>query len=374
MRGSVERPLQQTAVLGLARRRLDAVARALVGEQAAGISPTTSSCQSAQEAGVGDLADDGVVQLPAVAERLHGREHLRPHDRDHPLLALGDHHLPGLHLLLTQRYLVEPEVDPALARHLGERGPTAPQSCSDSTSPDSTSSTETSISFLPMEGVADLHRRPLVGVVLAELLAREHGGAADPVPAGGGAVEDDEVAGPVAPARAIWSAGRSPTHIAFTSTLSGRPRRRRPRRRPGRRPSCMRRCRDGAVEAGVPGAKRRPSSSAIGLAPMAMTSRRMPPTPSRTLEGLDRRRVVVALDLEADRPRRRRGRSRRVLTGTLQDAFPLRGKAFQEEGRVLVAAVLRPESEKTASSKWFGSRPSRSTMRCSSPSVNPSAR
>ena len=33
-----------------------------------------------------------------------------------------------------------------------EARPAAPQSCSDSTSPDSTSSTETSISFLPMKG------------------------------------------------------------------------------------------------------------------------------------------------------------------------------------------------------------------------------
>jgi hypothetical protein len=33
-----------------------------------------------------------------------------------------------------------------------EARPAAPQSCSDSTSPDSTSSTETSISFLPVNG------------------------------------------------------------------------------------------------------------------------------------------------------------------------------------------------------------------------------
>jgi hypothetical protein len=49
--------------------------------------------------------------------------------------------------------------------------------------------------LLPRERVADLHRRALVGVVFAEALAREHGGAADPVAAGRRAVQDDEVAG-----------------------------------------------------------------------------------------------------------------------------------------------------------------------------------
>ena len=180
----------------LARRRLDAVARALVGEQAGrDLADDLVLPERAQEAGVGDLADDGVVQLPAVAERLHGREHLRPHDRDHPLLALGDHHLPGLHPLLTQRYLVEPEVDPhsrAISERGGEAGGAAVLERLDE--PDSTSSTETSISFLPMNGSPTC----TVGRLSASSSpssAREHGRAADPVAAGGGAVEDDEVAG-----------------------------------------------------------------------------------------------------------------------------------------------------------------------------------
>ena len=84
---------------------------------------------------------------------------------------------------------------PAPSRAISESddaSPAAPQSCSDSTSPRSTSSSETSISFLPVNGSPTCTDGRLSGVVLAELLAREHRGAADPVAAGRRAVEDDE--------------------------------------------------------------------------------------------------------------------------------------------------------------------------------------
>ena len=56
----------------LARHRLDAVARALVGEQAGrDLADDLVLPERAQEAGVGDLADDGVVQLPALADGEH---------------------------------------------------------------------------------------------------------------------------------------------------------------------------------------------------------------------------------------------------------------------------------------------------------------
>ena len=83
-----------------------------------------------------------------------------------------------------------------------EASPAAPQSCSDSTRPRSTSSRLASISFLPGERIADLHARPLVGVVLAELLRREHRRAADAVAAGRRAVEHDELARRRAPSPA----------------------------------------------------------------------------------------------------------------------------------------------------------------------------
>ena len=88
---------------------------------------------------------------------------------------------------------------PALARAISESdeaSPAAPQSCSDSTSPRSTRSSDTSISFLPRERVADLHRRPLLGGALpSSWLASTD---APPIPSrpGGRAVEDEQVAGP----------------------------------------------------------------------------------------------------------------------------------------------------------------------------------
>ena len=52
------------------------------------------------------------------------------------------------------------------------------------------------------ERVADLHGRPLLAGALAELLARQDAGAADPVAAGRGAEQDDDFAGPARARRA----------------------------------------------------------------------------------------------------------------------------------------------------------------------------
>ena len=74
--------------------------------------------------------------------------------------------------------------------------------------------------LLARERVADLDGGTLVRVVLAELLAREHRGAADPVAAGRRAVEDERrCRRPRACARVTRSAGSSPTHIALTRQL-----------------------------------------------------------------------------------------------------------------------------------------------------------
>ena len=51
----------------------------------------------------------------------------------------------------------------------------------------------------------------------------------------------------------------------------------------------------------------------------------------------------MGLDLEADRLSLAEIEHARVLTGALQHAFTRGGKPFQEESRVLVPAVLRPE-------------------------------
>ena len=260
-----------------------------------------------------------------------------------------DHHLPRLHALLAERDGVEPEVDPALARHLGERGGEAGGAAVlqrlDKAGLDQLDRDLDQL--LAQERIADLDGRPLVGVVLAELLAREHGGAADPVAAGRGAVEHDEVPG-AGRARARDPVGREQpdAHRVHEHVVAVRVVEDRlaadggdaDRVAVGADPG------DGAVEARVAGREAepveqrdRPRAHGDDVAQDPADARR------RALERLDRGRVVMALDLEADRLAVAEIEYAGVLTGALQDAFPFRGKPFQEEGRMLVAAVLRPE-------------------------------
>ena len=63
----------------------------------------------------------------------------------------------------------------------------------------------------------------------------------------------------------------------------------------------------------------------------------------RPLERLHGRRMVVALDLEGDGEAVSEVEHAGVLTRPLQHALPARGEPLQEERRMLVAAVLRPE-------------------------------
>ncbi len=332
------------------RPRLDAVAGALVGQQPRrDLAHDLVLPERAQEPRVGDLADDGMVELPALADREHGVEHLRANDGDHPLLALGDHHLPRLHPVLAQRHRVEPEVDAAVARHLRERrreaGGAAVLKRLDEARLDELDRDLDQL--LAGERVADLNARTLVGVVLAQLLAREHGGAADPVATGRGAVEDDEVpgaggAGAGDPVRrkqphahgvhehvvavgvvedGLAADGRHADGVAVRTD-------------PG----------DGAVEAGIAG--REPQSVEQRHRPRAHrddVAQDPADACRRSLERLDGGRMVVALDLEADRLAVAEVEHAGVLTGALQHAFTRGGKPFQQEGRVLVAAMLRPE-------------------------------
>ena len=61
------------------------------------------------------------------------------------------------------------------------------------------------------------------------------------------------------------------------------------------------------------------------------------------LEGLDGRGVVVALDLERHREPVAEIDDARVLARPLEDALAVARQAAEQERRVLVAAVLRPE-------------------------------
>ncbi len=101
--------------------------------------------------------------------------------------------------------------------------------------------------------------------------------------------------------------------------------------------TARRKCQSGAP-------KRRPSSSAIGRAPIATTSRMIPPTPvAAPWNGSTARRMVVRLDLERDRDAVAEVDHAGVLARPLQDALALRRQPPQQQRRVLVAAVLRPE-------------------------------
>ena len=105
-----------------ARLEQKVVARALLGQEAGrDLADGLVVPERAELAGVRHLADHGVMELPAVEHRLDGLEHRPADDRDHPLLALGDHDLPGLHLLLAERNPVEVDVDSVVGRHLRER-------------------------------------------------------------------------------------------------------------------------------------------------------------------------------------------------------------------------------------------------------------
>ena len=139
-----------------------------------------------------------MVELPAFADLLDGGEVLGPDDRDHPLLALGDHDLPGLEILLAERDPVEVDVDPAAAAgHLRERrGEAGSAEILERLDEAALDELEARLDQLVAgERVADLDRGPLVRVLLAKLLAGEHARAADAVAPRSRAVEEDDVAG-----------------------------------------------------------------------------------------------------------------------------------------------------------------------------------
>ena len=320
------------------------------------------------------------MKLPAVDHGLDVGEALGVDDRDHPLLGLGDHHLPRLHPLLPLRHAVEVDVDPVVGRHLRERrrepGGAAVLQREDEPALDELDGDLDQA--LPGERVADLHRGALVGVALPELGAREHGRAADPVAPGRRAVEDDERA------------------------LTGRLRAGEPRGREQadahRVHEAVRGVRivehdlaadvgdadavavvadpaDGAREVVV----RRAEAEAVEQRDRTGAHRRdvaeNPADAGRgALERLDRRRMVVALDLEGDGQPVTEVDHPAFSPGPWRTRGPSLGSRRSRSAECLYPQCSDQSSEKTASSKWFGSRPSSVTMRSSSPSVRPSWR
>ena len=225
--------------------------------------------------------------------------------------------------------------------------PAAPRSWSDSTRPPSTSSRLASMSFLPGERVADLDGRPLVLVLVRELLAREDAGAADAVAAGGGAVEDDQVADPgragardplgrqEPDAHRVHERVRGVRLVEDALAADGRHADRVPvgaDSRHGTREGVV-----GRAEAEPVEERDRARAHGDDVAEDSADPGR------RALERLDRGRMVVALDLEGGRLAVAQVDHACVLARALEDARAVGREAAQEERRMLVAAVLRPE-------------------------------
>ncbi len=122
------------------------------------------------------------------------------HDGQHPLLALADHDLPGLHVGFAQRHAVGVEVDAHLAfgRHLAGRGGDAGRAqVLQRHQQVGAQQLQTGFQQLLLrERVAHLHRRPLLLQGLVEHLAGQDAGPADAVAARLGPDQHDVVAHP----------------------------------------------------------------------------------------------------------------------------------------------------------------------------------
>ena len=138
------------------------------------------------------------MDLPARAHREHVVQPRGLADAQHPLLGLGDHDLEGLHVGLAQRHArdVEVDADAALGRHLGRRrGQARGAEVLQRHEQAAVEQLQRALhELLLRERVADLDRRALVAVGLAELGAGQHRGPADAVAPRRGAEEDDDVA------------------------------------------------------------------------------------------------------------------------------------------------------------------------------------
>ena len=186
---------------GLARLGLELVARRLVREEPRrDLADRLAVEEAAQLARLGHLADHGAGELPALAQLLDLGEPLGLDHGDHPLLALGDHDLDRIHRGLALGHAIEMNVDPGSSArgHLGQRRgePCSAEILERHAEPVLDERERELDQLLAGERIADLHGRPLVLVRVGELLAREHARAADAVPAGRRAVEDDQVPGP----------------------------------------------------------------------------------------------------------------------------------------------------------------------------------
>ena len=303
-----------------------------------------------QLAGVGHLSDRRVVELPSRADLLDRAQILGADDRDHPLLALGDHDLPRLQVLFAQRHAVEVNVDAAASTsHLGKRRRKARGTqVLERLDEAALDQLEARLDQLVAgERVADLHRWPFVRVLLAELLAREDAGAADPVSPRRRPVEEDDVSRPGG-ASTEDTLGReeADTHRVHEAVIRvGRVEDRvTADRRDADAVAVVRDAGHGALEMVVGPAEAEPVEEGDGPRTHRDDVAEDAADPGGgALERLDGRRVVVALDLEGDGLAFAEVEDACVLSGPLKDARRVGREALEEQRRMLVAAVLRPE-------------------------------
>src|SRR5947208_5427086 len=122
-------------------------------------------------------------------------------------------------------------------------------------------------------------------------------------------------------------------------------------------------------------AKRSPSRSAIGRAPIATMSRRIPPIPvAAPWNGSTADGWLCDSTLKATATPSPRSRTPAFSPGPWRTRSPCEGSRFRSGAECLYPQCSDQSSEKTASSKWFGSRPSSAWIRSASQSVRPRAR
>src|SRR5262249_18309457 len=126
-------------------------------------------------------------------------------------------------------------------------------------------------------------------------------------------------------------------------------------------------------QSGAP--KRRPSRSAIGRAPIATTSRMMPPTPvAAPWNGSTALGWLCDSTLKATAAPSPRSITPAFSPGPCSTRSPSDGRWRSSRAECLYPQCSDQRTENTASSKSFGSRPCSSLIRPNSQSVRPRAR
>ncbi len=301
-------------------------------------------------------ADRRARQLVARADGLDVGQPGRLDHRRHALLRLRDHDLERVHPCLAQRHVreLDLEPDPAARGHLGKRrreagGAEILQRDDEAALRELERALE---QLLPGERVADLDRRALVGALLVEILRGEHARAADAVAPGRGAVEHDQVPGArgrraheltgLEHAEAhrvderVVAVGRIEDRLAAdvrdADAVAVSPDAAHDPVEQAARPRLVERAEPQRVEDRDRARAHREHVAQDAADPGG-----------RSLVGLDRGRVVVALDLEGEREAVADVDHAGVLAGALQDARAIGRQPAELGPGVLVAAVLRPE-------------------------------